>query len=126
MKKFVLAITYEPKIAAVLHGSCRQTIRRGDRFSEGDEVLFHGWEGTPYRTPWSWRKRVELVDVEDVIIDDVRGVQLCGIWHGWGSDNVRTLAVLDHINPPTGTGLREALNTLGSGMNYERHQIIRW
>ena len=53
----VKSFTYEPKIEGVRRGEIRQTIRpKGKRPVEvGDRILFHGWTGRPYRSPWSWR-----------------------------------------------------------------------
>lgn len=55
MRKHVLPLTYAPKIPAVLDGRCTQTIRAGRKFKTGDLVMFHGWEGLPYRSKWSFR-----------------------------------------------------------------------
>lgn len=40
MRKHVMAMTYEPKKEAVFDGRCTQTIRKGDKVSIGDEILF--------------------------------------------------------------------------------------
>jgi hypothetical protein len=62
--KHIKAFTYKDKIPDVKAGRCCQTIRpKGKRpVAEGDQILFHGWAGRPYRTPWDWdqiRKRYE-------------------------------------------------------------------
>jgi len=56
--KHVLPLTYEPKIKNVRNGVCRQTIRPVSVKKPkkvGDLVMFHGWSGKPYASPWSWR-----------------------------------------------------------------------
>jgi hypothetical protein len=76
MATHIKALTYKPKIDGVLTGKIRQTIRpitflRVEKFNttihnypkpvlEGDTILFHGWEGKPYRSPWSWRLKVKV------------------------------------------------------------------
>jgi hypothetical protein len=54
-RKWNLPLTYEPKIPGVIDGTIRQTIRVGRKFRVGDLVSFHGWEGRPYRSKWSFR-----------------------------------------------------------------------
>ena len=56
--KHVLPLTYEPKISDVRDGFCTQTIRQKSESRPkkiGDFITFHGWEGTPYQSKWSWR-----------------------------------------------------------------------
>jgi len=48
-RKWNLPLTYGPKIAGVLDGTIRQTIRVGRKFSPGDLVSFHGWSGRRIR-----------------------------------------------------------------------------
>jgi len=58
LKKHILPLTYEPKIPDVLDGKCTQTIRPisyTKQKSVGDLVMFHGWEGKPYQSKWSFR-----------------------------------------------------------------------
>lgn len=58
MKKHNLALTCKDKIEEVRNYECTQTIRpRSDKKPKevGDYVRFHGWEGRPYRSKWSWR-----------------------------------------------------------------------
>ena len=58
MRKWNLSLTYEPKIQPVIDGTCTQTIRtvgKAGRKSVGDLISFHGWQGRPYRSSWSWR-----------------------------------------------------------------------
>lgn len=70
MRKHVMALTYPPKIEPVQDGRCTQTIRKGDKVSEGDEILFHGWTDRAYRSPWSWRKRVSVNAVINIIVHE--------------------------------------------------------
>ena len=56
--KHVLPLTYEPKISDVRDGFCTQTIRTKSESRPkkiGDFITFHGGEGTPYQSKWSWR-----------------------------------------------------------------------
>ena len=56
--KHILPLTYEPKIFDVRNGICTQTIRpcsdKKPKFV-GDLVMYHGWEGRPYHSKWSFR-----------------------------------------------------------------------
>jgi len=54
-RKYTLPLTYAPKIPAVLSGRCTQTIRLERKFRARDLIMFHGWEGKPYRSKWSFR-----------------------------------------------------------------------
>lgn len=70
MKKHVMAITHKPKIEPVKDGKCVQTIRKGRRFSVGDSILIHGWEGRPYHSKWNWRLRVEVTMAAPIVIHE--------------------------------------------------------
>lgn len=142
-RKYFLALTYEPKIEGVRNGTIRQTIRKtgwpGHRFQVGDFVAFHGWQGQPYRSPWSWRTPYfRLTEVLDIyvetggirwaspggyIIDGVDGEWDCAWW-----DYLDGLAAADGIMPPTGQALGEVLKGPGGlapGESIEA-QILRW
>ena len=56
-RKHVMALTYEPKIDSVRAGNCTQAIRpdKDKDIERSDTILFHGWEGRPYRSKWDWR-----------------------------------------------------------------------
>ncbi len=57
-KKHCLPLTVEEKIKEVREGNITQTIRPVSENTpklEGHWVMFHGWEGKPYRSSWSWR-----------------------------------------------------------------------
>jgi len=137
MRKLAMAITYLPKISAVRSGECTQTIRavrKGHKVSVGDEILFHGWSGRPYRSKWDWRKRVTVTEVISINIDSVMGVGAPYLpksnllnWMSWDSVYVTNLAVQDYIDPSTGEALRDVLFGLnGAPDDPEEYQIIRW
>jgi len=134
MHRHVMSITYQPKIEPVKDGRCTQTIRKGRRVAEGDEILFHGWVGRPYRSKWDWRKRVTVTEVITICIDDILGIATLYSeksnllnWHSWGSQYVEQLAEYDFIDPPTGEALRGVLFGLnGAPDGPGEYQIIRW
>ena len=78
MTKHIMALTCEQKIEAVRKGEWRQTIRPvGKReIKPGDKVMFHGWEGRPYRSTWSWR--TEYFEIEGTM--DIRFAFKDKIW----------------------------------------------
>ncbi|MCK5641186.1 MAG: hypothetical protein KAJ19_10325 [Gammaproteobacteria bacterium] len=132
MRKHVMAMTYPPKIEPVQDGRCRQTIRKvGKRtISGGDSILFHGWSEKPYRSKWSWQKRVTVVDVIPILVYETYfqrvGNPLMPAWDGKYGD---ILARKDFINPPTGIALRDVLFKLNGGKapnEPEKYNIIRW
>jgi len=126
MRRLVMAITYLPKIKPVQDGRCTQTIRAGQRVAVGDEILFHTWQGKPYRSKWDWRKRVTVVVVIDIEIS-VSGISIDGNLHAWTSWYPGRLAEYDFIDPPTGEALRDILFGLnGAPKEPQLYQIIRW
>jgi hypothetical protein len=136
-KKFNLPLTYAPKIAGVLDGTIRQTIRPGWKFMVGDLVSFHGWVGRPYHSKWSFRTEyrplVEVVSIEieprgfvwmscDGRTETDRGA----MYSKW--DELDRIAHLDGIDPPTGQALKTVLlgmHPIRDGENLQA-QIIRW
>jgi hypothetical protein len=111
MKKYNLPLTYAPKIPKVLSGECRQTIRVGRKFKPCDLVSFHGWEGKPYRSKWSFRTPYFIIST---IVD----LEI----HSWGLLDSQTqrelywdmpwaneIAERDGIDPPTGEELGRVL-----------------
>ena len=130
----IKAFTYKEKIPGVLSGDIRQTMRVYLRnapeksVSEGDTILFHGWEGRPYRSPWSWRLRVKVLKAplcqaypEGIYYPD-------GHLIPWDSVFANLLAKLDGIKPAKGTELKAVLERLngpitevGVGL-----QVITW
>ncbi|MCK5606842.1 hypothetical protein KAR91_33375 [Candidatus Pacearchaeota archaeon] len=134
MKKHVMALTYPPKIEAVRNGECTQTIRIGERVAVGDSILFHGWEGKPYRSKWDWRKRVVVTEVIPVCFSYygmhwiIEGNDFYSFFE-WGEPVIDKLAMSDNILPPTGWELRKVLFKLNGGIPLnkpEKYQIIRW
>lgn len=129
MTKHVMAITYPPKIEPVKDGRCIQTIRKGRKVSVGDEILFHGWSGKPYRSKWDWRKRVTIVDIIPTVIS-IHGMffpTIDGLVHKWTDPYPTKLARFDFIDPTTGEALRDVLFGLNGAPNHpEEYQIIRW
>lgn len=128
MKKHNIALTYKPKIEAVLNGRCRQTIRVGHRFEVGDLVSFHGWEGLPYRSKWSFRTPYfELKTVINADFNKKYGMYVAGTWYNWYDPEIKGIAELDFIDPPTGEAICGVLFGLNAkqGSHFEA-QIIRW
>ena len=135
MRKHIMAITYLPKIDPIRSGKCTQTIRKGDKVHADDQILFHGWSGLPYRSKWTWRKRITVLQVINVHIDYKSGLKvLCPNniyfnWFRWDSPEADKLAALDFIDPPTGIELRNVLFKLNRIKNNDgkyQYQIIRW
>lgn len=130
MKKHVMVMAYAPKILYVRSGECRHTIRAGNKVSDGDQILFHGWAGAPYRSKWSWRLRVDVTDVVPIMVDYLNGIRVDNPfppdleWHDWESQYANDLATHDFIDPPTGAELRDVL--VGNGASFVNCQIIRW
>ena len=129
MTKHILSLTYRPKVIPVLTGKCQQTIRTGRRFRKGDLIMFHGWTGRPYRSPWSFRTPYywikDVIDIEitpDCLIDCMT---LAGM--SWESPEMDEIARLDGIDPPTGVELFRVMSRLNkipdTGVP---GQIIRW
>lgn len=138
VRKHVMAITYQPKIEAVRKGKCTQTIRMTDKFTVGDSILLHGWVGKPYRSKWSWIKRVTISRVINAYIDLDFGSReeekilhlFCSskmiISFKWDHPEADKLAALDFIDPPTGIELRNVLTKLNKAKGGNTYQIIRW
>ena len=128
MTKHVKSLTYTPKIAAVLSGDCSQTIRVGRKVSVGDEILFHGWSGRPYRSKWDWRKRIVVDGIWDLLLDDETVTFIEDDFsYPWDSSIVDLMAKEDFIDPPTGEALRDVLFKLNGIPKEPVHaQIIRW
>jgi len=129
MKHFNVPLTYAPKIDPVRNGTCRQTIRKGNKYSVGDLIRFYTWSGKPYRS-----KRTTITEyapitfVENIIIKPWGFLKRDGAG-GYGRwCNMDGLAEMDGIVPPTGIELRNVLQ----GKNGEfpqdgvAAQIVRW
>jgi hypothetical protein len=127
-RKWNIPLTYAPKIAGVLDGTITQTIRTGRKFSVGDLVSFHGWEGRPYRSKWSFRTPyapLETVIPIQIRPDGIKTTGAYGAYYRWS--RLTLLARLDGIEPPTGEALRDVLlgmhKTPDEGIEA---QILRW
>lgn len=125
MKK-ILPLTYEPKIEGVINGTIRQTIRKGWKYKVGDQIAFHGWEGKPYRSKWSFRTGYyELTQVIDCTIYP-HGFRVTH-FHHWTDWDVDAIARWDGIDPPTGVELGRVLNELNKIPQAGIYaQILRW
>lgn len=131
MKKYVMSMTYPPKIDAVQEGRCTQTIRtiKSRPIEVGDSILFHGWIGKAYRSKWNGHMRVTVKEVLHCIItydlikvEDNEAVP-------WDHHSIGELARRDFIENPTGLSLRHVLFTLNGGKpptEPVRYQVIRW
>jgi hypothetical protein len=126
IRKF-LPLTYAPKIAGVLEGKITQTIRVNTILEVGDQIAFHGWEGTPYKSPWSFR-----TPYMDIIWAEPIRIHADFIYYPWekiripaGGPELKYLAALDGIEPATGEELLRILHEYhGSGT--VKGKIIRW
>ena len=141
MRKYNLPLTYAPKIPKVLSGECTQTIRAGRKFQVGDLVSFHGWEGKPYRSKWSFRTPYyELHTIWDIKVWR-KGIIFPEIIlrHDYSPEMFREwdcldwLAVLDGIEPATGEELGKVLLSMNELEPTENNllgecdmQVIRW
>jgi hypothetical protein len=129
MRKWCLPLTYRAKIPKVLSGKCTQTIRAGRKFKVGDMVSFHGWEGRPYRSKWSFRTPYWKVKIVFPIVIFEWGfynkyLNESWQWYSWQADRI---AGKDFIGPPTGEELGRVLLSMhkipSEGLPA---QIIRW
>jgi hypothetical protein len=126
IRKF-LPLTYEPKINGVLNGSIFQSIRVDTILEIGDLIAFHGWEGIPYKSPWSFRTPyLEINWAEPIRIHEDF------IYYPWektkykvGDNELKYLAELDGINPPTGEELLRILHSY-HGPGTLKGKVIRW
>ncbi len=122
----IRSLTYAPKIPKVLKRQCFQTIRRRGKkiIWPGDLILFHGWEGIPYRSPWSWRVLVKVRAVKSMWVfeEGIRYNQQYLI--PW--TKLDKLAQDDGIEPPTGVALKEVLKSLNPQKWEGLYDIIKW
>jgi hypothetical protein len=135
MRKHVLPLTYPPKIPAVLKGECTQSIREGQRFSIGDLIMFHGWEGKPYRSKWSfrtpywpiWYNQGILVTEKGWFVSLNHKGNLCSPVIPWENYRSDMLAAMDGIVPATGKELYRVLSSMHKiPVEGLRMQIVRW
>ena len=119
VRTHIMALTYRPKVQAVLDGAIRQTIRLIPREKNGaigvgkhqvgDRILLHTWSGKPYRSKWGNRLLVKVVHQSIIFYWD-------GLWHEnapscepISSKVMDEIARLDGIQPPTERGLEAVL-----------------
>ena len=141
MKKYNLPLTYAPKIPKVLDGRCTQTIRAGRKFKVGDMVSFHGWEGRPYRSKWSFRTPYfEIHTVWDILVwrtgilfPEMKSHVDYSSEHFTAWLFLDWLAVLVGIVPETGEELGRVLLEMNELVPTENNllgelemQVIRW
>jgi hypothetical protein len=132
-RKWNLALTYEPKIQPVRDGTCRQTIRpigKGPAKQVGDLISFHGWQGRPYHSSWSWRTPYTPITIaKSCLIRDegIDNLKFQGEFGLWDWEELDALAEIDGIVPPTGIALRDVLMSKNKipAIGIEA-QIIRW
>lgn len=122
--KHILSLIYDSKIQAVLAGTCRQTIRLGNRFAVGDQIMFHGWEARPYRSKWSFRTPYYPVEQVINITILLRGIAMPHEFRPWPL--LDEIARLDGIVPPTGEALRDVLLGMHTITGPMPAQIVRW
>ena len=113
LRKF-LPLTYPPKIAAVQEGTCTQSIRIDTRLGVGDFIAFHGWEGRPYHSSWSFRtpyypiilaKPINLHKNYVYLPEEKRRLNI-------GDPLLDRLAEKDGIEPATGEELLRVLHAM--------------
>ena len=114
-----IPMSYAPKLDAVFDGTCTQTIRRGLKYAVGERRWIYEWSGKPYRSKWGRRMLVEITDVQrvelnELTLDFTTDTGATVFTCGWAQEDARRLAADDHIDPPTGLGLRDVLKGLNS------------
>ena len=126
MEHWSVPMTYRPKADAVFAGTCRQTIRRGNKYQPGDTLTIFEWSGKPRRSKWGRRCRARVTESWLWQFDDW-GVSNPMMTYGWGSSYLSELAAKDGIVPPTGEALRDTLRALNGGEGWEGwYQVVRW
>ena len=124
-RKWNIPLTYAQKIPGVLNGSIWQTIRAGRKYRAGDLVSFHGWEGKPYRSKWSFR--TPYASLKEVIPISIRpdGIEAPREFRPWSL--LDGIARLDGIEPPTGAELYRVLQGMHPiPEDGVEAQILRW
>jgi len=132
-KKWNIPLTYEPKIPAVVAGTCTQTIRTGRKFNEGDLIRFYTWQGRPY-----WSKRTTITEYKEIwAAEDIVIIPSGFLFynngkfmfeHYWDSWEMNDIAKRDCIAPPTGEALRDVLIAKNGKIpaGGTDAQIVRW
>lgn len=112
MRKHCKALTYEPKIQAVLDGLIKGTIRPKHTVEKGDSILFHGWKGRSYHSDWTWRMRVKVSSVYNFqMFTD--GIMHDGVFFQWRFLDM--MAIDDGIAKVEDLGHGESMGVLFNG-----------
>ena len=126
IRKHVKAFTYEPKIEGVRNGTINQTIRKVGKkpIFEGDIITFHGWEGKPYNSGWSWRIKTLVTFLFEMTYYEryfklsneefIFGPFQVLVDVDWESSIAYRIARKDGIDPPTGPELKRVLKSMGA------------
>jgi len=131
MTTHIMSMTYGPKIAGVMDGCIRQTIRRTGKFHVGDKLIIHTWTGKPYRSPWGQRMNAVIKEIIKIECYDEYYEEADWICP-WNGPRATALATLDGIDPPTGPALKEVLEKFHGkfhGNDPDKaawFQVIRW
>jgi len=130
-KKWNIPLTYEPKIPAVITGTCTQTIREGRKYAAGDLIRFYIWLGRPYHSKRKTiTKYMHISEVLDIEIFESGfswksslGGKDCANWK-----DADKLAARDGIIPPTGEALRDVFISKNGKIPVDgmEAQIVRW
>ena len=132
IRKWNLALTYQPKIESVRNGTCVQTIRtigKSGPKSVGDLISFHGWAGKPYHSLWSWRTPYwKISSAEKILLSNSGWGQEIRDAVPWDHPVTNMIARLDGIVPPTGIELKSVLLAKNGAFPPEgvAAQVIRW
>lgn len=134
-----MPMTCKDKLERVFSGEIRQTIRRGQRYQEGDALTIFEWTGTPYRSKWGRRIDEKVKVVFPIMVKDSGvGVFNDGIVKNglvnlsvvpWSSDYINTLAWMDGVKPASGVRLKKVLMEMHPDLdmkNGEIFQVVRW
>jgi hypothetical protein len=133
--KRCIPLTYAPKIPGVIAGDIRQTIRIDADYQIGDLISFHGWEGKPYRSHWSFRTPyfpVKLAEPIKILPQGIMWPIDMGIVWEWDSQLINDLALQDGIieivNGSKGNGLKFVLESFHGSIPGDGLEaiIIRW
>lgn len=134
-RKRCIPLTYAPKIPGVIAGDIRQTIRIDADYQIGDLISFHGWEGKPYRSHWSFRTPyfpVRLAEPIKILQWGIMWPIDLGIVWEWDSQLINDLAEQDGISSgiPENSGyvLKSVLEMFHGSIPWEGLEaiIIRW
>jgi hypothetical protein len=134
-RKRCIPLTYAPKIPGVIAGDIRQTIRIDADYQIGDLISFHGWEGKPYRSHWSFRTPyfpVRLAEPIKILPQGIMWPIDMGIVWEWDSQLINDLALQDgvykYLNQSPGVCLKTVLQSFHGQIPEKGFEaiIIRW